>query len=197
MKLLPRHKKAISRVLPMLDDGDFYLAGGTAVYYYLHHRKSYDLDFFTPLDVDLTEYKEYFPPEKTFYLSRNTVHVEIAGVKLSFFHYGHKLLRSLEDTDSILIASLEDILCMKINAIVGRGSRKDFTDLYFIIQEKKISPEKCIELYREKFGDYNPFILRKALAFFTDADNEPALKMLKAVRWETVRKYFQKNFVKI
>ncbi len=133
MKLLPQHKKAIGKVLPVLDDADFYLAGGTAVYYYLHHRESYDLDFFTTLAVDLTSCGEYLPPAKTSYLSRDTAHVEIEGVKMSFFHYGHKLLRSLQEADSIFIASLEDILCMKINAIIGRGSRKDFTDLYFII----------------------------------------------------------------
>jgi len=196
MKLLPQHKKAIGKVLPMLDDADFYLAGGTAVYYYLHHRESYDLDFFTPLDVDLTGYQEYFPAEKTFYLSRDTVHVEIAGIKMSFFHYGHRLLQSLQEADSVFIASLEDILCMKINAIIGRGSRKDFTDLYFIIMEKKLTPEKCIELYRKKFGNYNPLILRKAISYFADADSEPALKMLKQVKWETIKKYFQRNFVR-
>lgn len=45
MKLLPQHKKAVDRVLPVLEDAGFYLAGGTAVYYYLRHRESYDLDF--------------------------------------------------------------------------------------------------------------------------------------------------------
>ena len=46
MKLLSKHEKAIKAVIQFIKEGEFYLAGGTAVYYYLKHRKSLDLDFF-------------------------------------------------------------------------------------------------------------------------------------------------------
>lgn len=197
MKLLPQHTKAVNSILPVLKDAGFYLAGGTAVYYHLHHRESYDLDFFTPSKKNLLEYQSYLPPERTRYLSEDTIHTEIEGIEMSFFLYPYKLLNALEEISPIYMASLEDILCMKLNAIVGRGSRKDFIDVYFIMSEKNISPGAGIDLFEKKFGSYNPLILRKALTYFEDADNEPELNMIKPVEWQKIKKFFQKSFTKL
>jgi len=57
MKLLSKHEKAIKAVIQFIKEGEFYLAGGTAVYYYLKHRKSLDLDFFTQKVFDFFQYE--------------------------------------------------------------------------------------------------------------------------------------------
>ncbi len=46
--LLPEHREALKPLRGLLDEGEFYLAGGTGVYYHLEHRESLDLDFFLP-----------------------------------------------------------------------------------------------------------------------------------------------------
>ncbi len=197
MKLLKQHRKAVEAAKPFIDTGNFYLAGGTAVYYYLNHRESIDLDFFTQNDFDFIQYEHLIHPHSILFRSKDTIHSEVEETKISFFHYPYKLLHPVNQLDIISIAHLEDILCMKINAIINRGSRKDFTDVYFIIQELSLSPKKCIKLFQSKYGAYNPLVIHKAMSYFVDADNEPKLKMLKPVRWEDIKKFMLKTFTNI
>ncbi len=197
MELLKNHRKAIKYIKPLIDSGRFYLAGGTAVYYYLQHRKSKDLDFFTKKNLDFQEYFPFFRNQKVYFKSGNTIHAKIQNVKMSFLYYPYKLLKPLRKLNDIHMASLEDILCMKINAIIGRGSRKDFTDLYFVVKELSINASRILELYEEKFGKCNDLIIRKSLVFFKDADNEPHLEMLKPVRWDEIKNFFIKEFTNL
>jgi len=197
LKLLSKHRRSIEAVIQFINEGEFYLAGGTAVYYYLKHRQSLDLDFFTHKDFNFFQYEHRIRPYSILFKSKDTIHAEIEKVKVSFFYYPYNLLKPLNQLNDISIAHLEDILCMKINAIINRGSRKDFTDVYFIMKELSISPEKCIELFQAKYGRCNPLVVHKAMTYFIDADKEPELKMLKPVRWEDIKKFFITTFTKI
>lgn len=78
---------------------------------------------------------------------------------------------------------------MKIVAIGGRGSRKDFVDLYFHIQGGG-SLESLFVLLRRRFThvDYNEYHLLKSLVFFDDAETEPMPRMLKEIDWDNVKK---------
>lgn len=195
MKLLPDHKKAIEALWKFISEGKFYLAGGTAVYYYLNHRESIDLDFFTQKNFDFLQQHLSVPGAMILYRDSKTIHIEIKGVKVSFFHYPYPLIRPLNYLENIPVAHLEDILCMKVNAIINRGSRKDFIDVYFIMQFLEIDAKRCIELFQEKFGPHNPLVIRKAMVYFADADREPELRMLKPVKWEEVKRFFIREFV--
>jgi len=197
LKLLSKHRRSIEAVIQFINEGEFYLAGGTAIYYYLKHRESVDLDFFTQKNFNFFQYEHLIRPYTILFKSKDTIHAEIKNVKVSFFYYPYKLLKPLNQINDISIAHLEDILCMKINAIINRGSRKDFTDVYFIMKELSISPEKCIELFQTKYGSCNPLVIHKAMTYFIDADKEPELKMLKPVRWEDIKKFFITTFTKI
>ena len=106
-------------------------------------------------------------------------------------------LKSLNKIDTIPVASVTDILLMKINAIIGRGSRKDFTEVYFILQELHLSPRQCINIFKKKYGNYNPSIICKAMTYFVDADNEPELKLIKKVTWDSIKKYFIASYINL
>ena len=196
-KLLPEHKKAIDEIFEFINNGSFYLSGGTGVYYYLEHRESIDLDFFTSLKFNFLKYQSLFKKYKVLFFSEDTIHTKIKDINMSFFYYPYPLLKPLNYIEGIPIASLEDILCMKINAIIGRGSKRDFIDVFFIMKNLKMSAENCIEMFREKFGDYNPLIIYKAMNYFKDADKEPEVKMIKEVDWEEIKKFFRKEFSEI
>lgn len=192
-KLLPEHKKAIDEIFEFINNGKFYLSRGTGVYYYLEHRESIDLDFFTSLKFNFLKYQSLFKKYKVLFFSEDTIHTEIKGVNMSFFYYPYPLLKPLNYIERIPVASLEDILCMKINAIVGRGSKRDFIDVFFIMKNLKLHAEKCIEMFRKKFGNYNPLIIYKAMNYFEDADKEPEVKMIKRSGLGRNRKIFQKG----
>lgn len=75
---------------------------------------------------------------------------------------------------------------MKIAAIIGRGSKKDFIDLYFLL--KKYSLDEIIAFYIQKFPDATKLIALKSLVYFSDADAEPTPKMIHKVSWEEAKR---------
>jgi len=191
------HREVVLKVTDFLTAGDFYLAGGTAVYYYLNHRLSEDLDFFTFKKFDFREWKGLFEESEIWEFKEDTIYGLIEGVKVSFFHYPYKLLKERVKFDIIELASLEDILAMKTAAIIQRGNKKDFVDVYFIMKELQCDSKRVIELFREKYGDFNPLIIKKAFLYFEDADNDPELKMIKPVSWKRIKEFFIENFTEV
>lgn len=169
---------------------NFYLAGGTALAIQLGHRESIDLDFFSQENFSNSDLKHKLPESGKFYLSseeEGTLHGVLDEVKLSFLKYGYNLLYPLIDFDGIRIADERDIAAMKIDAISSRGSKKDFIDLYFLLE--KYSLEELISFFEKKFNqiEYNKLHILKSLVFFTDAENEPMPVMRKNADWEEIK----------
>lgn len=168
----------------------FYLAGGTALAIQLDHRESIDLDFFSQKNFSNAELKNKLPKIGKFYLSseeEGTLHGVLDEVKLSFLEYGYNLLYPLKDFDEIKIADERDIAAMKIDAISSRGSKKDFIDLYFLLE--KYSLDELILFFEKKFNqmEYNKLHILKSLVFFADAENEPMPVMRKEADWEEIK----------
>lgn len=195
-RLLKKHKKAIVKIKDVLDKG-FYLAGGTALFYYLNHRHSIDLDFFINKKIDFREFAPFLQQEKIKLLSKDTIHAVVENVNISLFQYLYPLLKPLKSFEIIHLASLEDILCMKVNAIIQRGSRKDFTDVYFIMKSLRLKSEDVISLFIQKYGKYDELVIKKGLTYFEDAEKEPEFSMIRKVRWSNVKDFFIKEFAKI
>lgn len=196
-RLKEEHRRAVQKIVDFLKEGDFYLAGGTAVYYYLGHRESLDLDFFTKRKIDFRNWKPIFEKFEIMEYTEDTIHSIIEGIKVSFFYYPYELLQERQKLDMIELASLEDILAMKISAILQRGSKKDFVDVYFILKELKMNSEQLIQIFQQKYGNFNPLIIKKALTYFEGADKEGELRMIKSISWDKIKEYFIKKFVEV
>jgi predicted nucleotidyltransferase component of viral defense system len=191
------YKEVVLKLSDFLKAGNFYLAGGTAVYYYLNHRLSEDLDFFTFKKFDFREWKGIFEESEILEFKEDTIHCLIEGVKVSFFHYPYKLLKETFKFDMIELASLEDILAMKTSAIIQRDSKKDFVDVYYIMKELQCDSKRVIEIFRQKYGEFNPLIIKKTFVYFEDADDDPELKMIKPVTWIEVKEFFIEKFTEV
>ncbi len=120
----------------------------------------------------------------------------IDKVKTSFFYYPYPLLFPLNKINDIYIADLKDTLLMKILAIIQRGSKKDFIDVYFIMNELKLKKSELLKLFNLKYGNYNILIIYKVLIYFDDAENELMPEMIKKVDWNEVKNFFLKEFCK-
>lgn len=178
----------------------FYLAGGTGLALRLNHRRSVDLDFFSRtnrLDAAgrraLLAALRPFPSWKTLEAKNETVHGLTGRVRVSFFWYPQPLVKPLSQIASTRVASLEDIGVMKIAAIIGRGSRKDFVDLYAICQ--RIPLTRLLALGQRKFAQVRDFRWQalKALNFFTDAEQEPIVVMIQPVSWGQITAFFSRE----
>lgn len=74
---------------------------------------------------------------------------------------------------------------MKIAAITQRGSRKDFIDLYLLLNT--FSLNQILQFYDSKFSDGNRFLALRSLVFFEDAEREPMPKMFLEVSWDSIK----------
>ena len=86
------------RVLPVLNDRQIYLAGGTSVALQLGHRRSVDLDWFSDLPIDdpmalAGDIKSAQVPFETKSVGRGTLHGQVLGVETSILEFKYPLLR--------------------------------------------------------------------------------------------------------
>jgi hypothetical protein len=168
----------------------FYLAGGTALALYIGHRQSIDFDFFTRHDFqnrDLIEHLRSIGTFELFSEAQYTINGLVNEVRISFFRYPAPLLHTLLSYHRMTIANMLDIALMKLEAISGRGSKKDFIDLYFLLREFSLG--QLFEGYQAKYGIAvsNHYHLLKSLAYFEDAESQPMPVMTTAISWKTIK----------
>jgi len=82
---------------------------------------------------------------------------------------------------------------MKLGAIIGRGSKKDFIDLYAIC--RRVPLARLLALGRRKFPEARDFPLQalKALCFFDDAQRDPPAVTAAAWRWDEIKVFFTRE----
>ncbi len=170
---------------------DVYLAGGSALALYYGHRFSVDLDWFGQGFKYTDEFRRKLSSLgciKVISQSEDTFHGQLDEVEVSFFHYPYKLLFPKEAyNQNIYVASDKDIGCMKLEAIASRGNKKDFIDMYFLLQNFSLG--ELIAFMPKKFEiEYNTTHLLKALTYFEDAEKTPMPRMIKKINWEEVKR---------
>ncbi|MBI5197082.1 MAG: hypothetical protein HZA19_00570, partial [Nitrospirae bacterium] len=86
----------------------------------------------------------------------------------------------------------------KIGAIAGRGSRKDFIDVYVLCQ-KVVSLPQILQAFEQKYQgiEFNKVHILKGLFYFEDAEQEPPLQLLVSLDWEKVKQFFVSESRKI
>ena len=167
---------------------DFNLVGGTALSLQIGHRNSIDIDLFGVCSIDEEKFISKIEKLGTFEIfkrSKNIIISSINGVKTDFVNYKYPLLEKPYVIEGIRFVSKKDIAAMKLNAVMGRGSKKDFIDLYFLNQE--FSLKEMISFYEKKYHDGSVFMLLKSLLYFDDADKQILPKMFQDFDWETCK----------
>jgi predicted nucleotidyltransferase component of viral defense system len=174
----------------------FYLAGGTALSLQIGHRRSVDLDFFSAVDeLDEASRKEIAGSlrKKDLQVIENVggnLLMVLDGIRIGFFGYGYLLLQEPARLENVALASLVDIGLMKCDALISRGSRKDFYDLYFISHQ--ISLENLLQLGEKKYPLYRDFALNvlESMIQFDIADRDVQPELLVGVSWYQIKTNF-------
>lgn len=175
----------------------FYLAGGTALALQLGHRVSVDLDFFSESDELLDESRQEIITALQERFSLEIIQDVIGRLfamiqesHVHFFSYGYPLLAPTLTVEGVALAGLVDIGLMKMDAVAGRGARKDFYDLYFIAQNVPL--EEMLERGREKYGHMRNFAMMvlPALVNFESGDLDKPIQSFPPVDWEVIQDFF-------
>jgi hypothetical protein len=166
--------------------------GGTALALQYGHRISVDLDFFGRRDIrELTDFLSTYPEAKKLSSSDHISVYIIEGIKVDFVHYPYPWLEPPLIEDGIILATEADIAAMKIAAITGRGSKKDFVDIYFLLQ--KYSLAEILTFFSAKYPDATEILALKSLIYTADADKDPLPNMLQPFNWEAAKNYIHKE----
>jgi len=189
----------LERLMRLPELGNFCLVGGTALSLKFGHRISIDLDLFgTIAEFDKDSVLQSLENEfgSTFVYEGGSakwaIFCFIQNIKIDIIKYSHPLIKSTELINGIKFYSNEDISAMKINAILGRGKKKDFWDLYELLHHFTLS--EIIDFHREKFPNQMLLIsIPQAIAYFADADESEDPISLKGQTWEEVKNFIQKQ----
>lgn len=183
-------------ILPLFKNfkNNFYLAGGTSLALHLGHRDSIDFDFFTGEDINTKELferlREIFKGYKLLKIQEenNTLTVLIdESIKVSFFTYRYKLINKTISDENLTYANVADIGCMKLSAITGRASNKDYIDLYFIL--KLFSLSDLLDKAHKKYPELDRNLILKSLVYFEDVTQEKIIfKNNNDIAFEEVKK---------
>lgn len=174
----------------------FYLAGGTGLALRLGHRRSVDLDFFSQADEVHFQTRQEVIRAFTSLAAHVVENSDgnllflVEDVHVGFFAYGYSLLQPTEEVEGVQVASLVDIGLMKLDALIGRGSRKHFYDVYAVAQHIPLAD--LLEKGKEKYPYVRDFALMavESMLLFENADRDRQPELLVNVPWEEVRQYF-------
>ncbi|WP_336838189.1 MULTISPECIES: nucleotidyl transferase AbiEii/AbiGii toxin family protein [Sphingobacterium] len=187
----------------------FRLVGGTALSLHLGHRESVDIDLFSEVpygSLDFASIDKYL--KDTFSYVDHLSNIAPAmgksytigndknnSVKLDVF-YADPFIQELIEEDNIRLASIEEIIAMKIDVIQRGGRKKDFWDLHELLDKYSISQMVALHEERYPFSHDEKTILIN-LINFENADNDFDPVCLKGKYWEFIKADFEEVIGKI
>ncbi|MDR1584883.1 MAG: nucleotidyl transferase AbiEii/AbiGii toxin family protein [Prevotellaceae bacterium] len=176
----------------------FSLVGGTALALKYGHRTSVDLDLFSTenfehqmvIDVLRREFGTSFVHESDF--AKWGVFCVIGGVKVDLVYYPHKQLYPAEVREDIRMYDDRDLIAMKIQAILGRGKKKDFWDICELLQHYSLS--EAVDFHIDKYTNQMLLIsIPQALIYFEDAEKSDEPVSFKGQTWLKIKNDIKKT----
>lgn len=196
-KVLPKHSLELLNRLGEMEHpalSGWTLAGGTGLALHLGHRVSEDFDFFRTDDLDVSRLHDVLGqlgPYETLQEAGHTLTVLILRTKVSFFLVRDPFIFPTIPYRFFTLADVRDVALMKLAAISGRGARKDFVDLYRILNTG-LTLAECFDALPRKYAPQrlNVYHILKSLTYFADAEQEPMPRMLEPFGWKECKSFF-------
>ena len=178
---------------------DFRLVGGTALSLHRGHRMSVDIDLFTDAEYESIDFDAIDTFLRSNYSYVDTNNYDVIGmgkcyfigdnqmncIKLDLF-YTDKFIDKTIVIDGLRLASIEEIIAMKMDVILRTGRKKDFWDIHELKDNYSIS--EMIALHEKRYP-YNHDInsLKQKFVDFEDADGDFEPDCLRGKYWELIK----------
>jgi hypothetical protein len=167
----------------------WFVIGGHAVRCFCPYRPSRDVDFGVRSVENLEDLLRQLEARGEVEISERdeeTVHLRFDGISVSVF-----VLETLAPFVEDRRLTATGILATKLHAILDRGVRRDFFDLYVTLQRHSFGIAECLAAIRTVFRqDVNEPLLLRALTYFADAEREAPLPGEGPDDWATVKDFF-------
>jgi predicted nucleotidyltransferase component of viral defense system len=190
----PHTFSVLKQLMEIVNLKNFSLVGGTALSLYYGHRQSVDLDLFSTTPFENQDIVNALEKKfETSFVNRTTnprfgIFGFVDEVKIDLIIHPHPLIRPKLNIDEIRMFSIEDIIAMKVQAILGRGKKKDFWDVAELLIHFTI--DDFIQYHKEKYASQNLLItVPQAITYFADAEESEDPISLKNQTWDSVKDF--------
>lgn len=178
---------------------DFRLVGGTALSLHRGHRMSVDIDLFTDAEYGTLDFDaiDSFLRSNYSYVETNNYDVigmgkcyfigndQLNCIKLDLF-YTDKFIDKIIVIDGLRLASIEEIIAMKMDVILRTGRKKDFWDIHELKDDYSIS--EMIALHEKRYPyTHNRVALKDNFIDFESADGDFEPDCLRGKYWEFIK----------
>jgi predicted nucleotidyltransferase component of viral defense system len=181
---------------------DFRLVGGTALSLQIGHRESIDIDLFSDADYGTLDFKDIEN-----YLKENFQYVDFldtipaigksysigenkeSTVRLDLYYTDNYIQPAIE-VDGIRMATIEEIIAMKLEVIQGGGRKKDFWDLHDLLQSYDLS--QMLDLHEQRYPySHDKDLIIQNFTSFEQADEDFNPICLKGKYWAFIKEDFE------
>jgi predicted nucleotidyltransferase component of viral defense system len=178
---------------------DFRLVGGTALSLHRGHRMSVDIDLFTDAEYGSVDFDAIDTFLRSYYSYVDTNNYDVIGmgkcyfigdnqlncIKLDLF-YTDKFIDKIILIDGLRLASIEEIIAMKMDVILRTGRKKDFWDIHELKDNYSIS--EMIALHEKRYPyTHDRNSLKQKFIDFEDADGDFEPDCLRGKYWEFIK----------
>lgn len=201
-------KNSLQIVMKAAVFNHFRLVGGTALSLQIGHRVSIDIDLFSDQTYGTINFNEIdeFLNQNFNYVSSNKLSPALGksfiigndqqnAIKLDIYYTDPFIFPCLE-IDDIRMASVEEIIAMKIDVIQRGGRKKDFWDLHELLP--KYSIHQMLEFHKKRFPyAHDKKVIIRNLTHFEHADDDLNPICMKGKYWEFIKEDFQEMVSKL
>ncbi|MNQ35531.1 hypothetical protein D3C85_490200 [compost metagenome] len=178
---------------------DFRLVGGTALSLHVGHRMSVDIDLFTDADYQTIDFDRIDAFLREYYPYVDTSNYKVIGmgkcyfvgdsednaVKLDLF-YTDPFIKDIVEVDGIRLASVEEIIAMKLDVVLRTGRKKDFWDIHELREKYSISDMFALHEKRYPYTHDREALIAK-FTDFEEADDDFEPDCLRGKYWEFIK----------
>lgn len=202
----PLLKEILTQLMNEKTLSEFRLVGGTALSLYLGHRMSIDIDLFTDatygsidfdqIEVSLRETFDFVQGDfggnagmgKSYLLGTDKNHV----VKVDLYYSMDPFFQNILINENIRLATVEEIIAMKVDIVQRGGRKKDFWDLHELLDKYPIAD--MIELHRKRYEwTHDPLLITQKFTDFSSADLDFDPLCLKKKEWVFIKEDIQQQ----
>lgn len=199
MAIKPLQLSVLKTLMAEREFDIFRLVGGTALSLLRGHRESADIDLFSDAPYDSIDFRAVDALLHKTYTYVDSYESKVVGIGKSYFvgntesdcikldlFYTDGFIRETVIIDDIRMATVEEIIAMKIDVISRGGRKKDFWDIHELKDDYSL--EHMLALHKQRYPYiHNPMQIRRSLADFKNADEDFDPICLKGKHWEIIK----------
>ncbi len=166
----------------------FLLVGGTALALQIGHRTSTDIDLFTNERFDVPDLLTSLQLDYEIAINQQMRHALLANIeniKTDFVFQPSQLIGNPVIEENVRMASLLEIAAMKIGAITARGKKRDFIDIFCLLDY--YSMNEMLDAFLLKYKSAKAELAIRSLFYFEDAENDTDPKCFFSYDWSTIK----------